>query len=73
MTKQSIRAAVKFYERAMEYLDALMLEKKGAFVCTLPVFQGGERFNVISESCVIKGTIRSFEKGLNLQIIAKFK
>ena len=62
---------MKFYQRALDYLDALKEEKKGKFVCTLPIFKAGERFNVISESCFVSGSIRSFEEGLNFQIINK--
>ena len=64
--KESTRAGVRFYQRAVDYLDALKEEKKGQFVCTLPILQSGERFNVISESCFISGSIRSFVEGLNL-------
>ena len=55
----------------MDYLDGLLKQKPDAFVCTLPIFQVGERFNVISERAFISGSIRSFEEGLNLVIIAK--
>jgi metal-dependent amidase/aminoacylase/carboxypeptidase family protein len=62
---------VKFYQRALDYLDALKQEKEGKFVCTLPILKVGERFNVISDTCFISGSIRSFEEGLKDVIIAK--
>jgi len=46
--KFSVRAAVKFYQQALDYLDNLLKEKPNKFVCTLPIFQSGERLNVIS-------------------------
>ena len=48
MLKESTRAGIRFYQRAMEYLDALKKEKNNEFVVTLPIFKAGERFNVIS-------------------------
>ena len=64
---------MKFYQRALDYLDALKVEKDQKVVCTLPIFQAGERFNVISEACKIEGSIRSLIPGLNMEILAKFK
>ena len=57
----------------MEYLDELKKEKEGQFICTLPVFQSGERFNVISDTCFISGTIRSFVEGLNEIVVKKLE
>ena len=71
--KEATRAGVRFYERAMEYLDELKKEKEGQFICTLPVFQSGERFNVISDTCFISGTIRSFVEGLNEIVVKKLE
>ena len=62
--KEAVPAAVNFYQKALEYLDKIAAENNGNFVCTLPVFQGGERCNVISESVFISGTIRSLIPGL---------
>lgn len=40
---------------------------------TFPIFQAGERFNVISESAYMEGSIRSFENGLKDVITDKIK
>jgi len=42
-------------------LTNLQKLKPGKFVCTLPIFKSGERFNVIADSAFISGSIRSFE------------
>ena len=70
--KESTRAGNKFYMRAMDYLDELKLKLKNEFSCSMPVFKSGEAPNVISETCYIAGSIRSFVKGLNVEITNKF-
>lgn len=39
----------------------------------MPIFQAGERFNVISESVVIEGAIRELEEGIGEVILNFFK
>lgn len=41
------------YTKIKDYLDELKKEKGGVFVCTLPVFKSGERFNVIEDNAII--------------------
>jgi hippurate hydrolase len=46
--KVAIWKAVEFYQKMMKFLDELKAKTGKLFVCTLPVFQSGERYNVIS-------------------------
>ena len=50
-----------------------MLKKqhKSLFSCSFPVFQAGEKNNVISEKCFISGTLRCLVKGLTEEVIGK--
>ena len=71
--KESVRAGNKFYSKAMDYLDEVKAKYEGKFVSTIPVFQAGEACNVISETCFITGTIRSFVKGLSQEVVEKLE
>lgn len=51
--KVAIWKAVEFYQKIMKFLDELKEKSGKFFVCTLPVFKSGERFNVISETVTI--------------------
>lgn len=42
-------------------------------MCTLPVFHSGERFNVISESVSIEGTLRSFDQEIEPTVLGKLR
>ena len=64
---------INLYQKIKNYLDELKLLKKDLFVSTFPIFQAGERFNVISESAYMEGSIRSFENGLKDVICGKIK
>ena len=39
-----------------------------AAVVTVGVFQGGSRYNVIPETAVLKGTVRSFDEGVRMTV-----
>ena len=55
----------KFYQKASDYFQELKKEHKERFTGSFPVFQAGEKNNVISETCFIAGTLRSVKEGLS--------
>ena len=57
--KIAIWKGIWFYGEIQSYIKKLQDEGR-QFACTFPVFHAGERFNVISESAVIEGTLRTF-------------
>jgi amidohydrolase len=46
---------------------------KDPAVVTFGVFSGGQRFNIVSDSAHLEGTIRAFDEGMRLQAIASLK
>ncbi len=53
---------------ALQTLVAREVEPTASAVLTLGSFNAGERFNVIADTAVIKGTIRTFDNGLFLHL-----
>jgi metal-dependent amidase/aminoacylase/carboxypeptidase family protein len=62
--KVAIWRAVDFYQKITKFLSDLLISSGKFFVCTLPVFHSGERFNVISESASMEGTLRTFDEDI---------
>ena len=73
LTKFSTAAGVRFYQKALGYFEELKKEHKEKFACSLPLFQAGEKNNVISETCFIAGTLRCIVEGLTEQVIGKLR
>lgn len=48
-----------------------MRKEHPSFVCTIPVFNAGSRYNVFSESAHLEGTIRSYDIPLSNSVVAK--
>ena len=72
-SKVAIWKAVDFYSRLEEF-NAELKEKTGKlFICTLPVFQAGERYNVISSTVTIEGTMRTFDQEIYEAIMGKIE
>lgn len=71
--KVSIWQGVWLYQQIKDYIEELRKTKSDVLVSTFPVLQAGERYNVISSSCYLEGTVRSLEEGLKDVINAKFE
>lgn len=59
--KVAIWKAIWFYTEMLKFIDELHKTSQYPFACTFPVFNAGERYNVISESALIEGTLRTFD------------
>lgn len=70
--KDCIRAAVKVYESINSYIDEVRKENP-TFVCTLPVFQAGSRYNVFGEKAHLEGTIRSYDIELSRKVVLRLE
>ena len=71
--KVAIWKAVDFYQKITQFVEQLKQSTGKFFVCTLPVFHSGERFNVISESVAIEGTLRSFDQEIEPLVLGKMR
>ncbi|EAR99577.2 amidohydrolase (macronuclear) [Tetrahymena thermophila SB210] len=57
-----VSAAVDFHIKFRKIQEKY---KGRQYVCTLPTFNAGERFNVFPDKALLTGTLRSFEDGLS--------
>ncbi|EGR30960.1 hypothetical protein IMG5_120230 [Ichthyophthirius multifiliis] len=57
-----IQAAIDFHIKFRQINEK---HKNRQFVCTLPIFQAGERYNVIPQTAFLSGTFRSLENGFD--------
>jgi len=53
---------------ALQSVVARNVDPFEAAVVTVGVFQGGSRYNVIPETAVIRGTVRTFDEGVRLKV-----
>jgi amidohydrolase len=53
---------------ALQSVVARNIDPFEAAVVTVGVFQGGSRYNVIPETAVIRGTVRTFDEGVRLKV-----
>jgi amidohydrolase len=66
-----IQVGVDFHVKFRELKESPKFKNR-KFVSTLPVFQVGERYNVIASTGTIQGTLRSFEEGLTFEFKQEF-